>query len=291
MLNMPEPGDGRRLRRQRRLNIGAIKATIVFVVGLITAIVGGLTGLGTQVAFAPMLSWMLGFTLEKAQATAMRFAAIAAAAAMVGALVAGATPANYLAQGVVLFIGAVIGAIIAAPISRRLQTISGRRFTQTTGIVLMMAVIIRCGRLGTFDLPYVAQWNSLSLLGLIGIAVGAVTQTLTMPSGALLIPALYVFGAFPPGQAVSLSLLVVALASVLPAITYSSRGLADDRYLLPTTLAAALGGALGGRLLPADTNLIRHKVLIMAAAAIAMFFCARELARLAISANEPTDQR
>ena len=287
MMNSPQQGAGPRLRRRRRLNIGAIKANVVFVVGLITAMVGGLTGLGTQVAYAPMLSWMLGFNAEKAQATAMRFAAIAAATAVIGALMAGATPPSYVLRGLLLFVGAVIGAVVAAPFAVRLQTPSGRRSTQTLGVGLMLAVIVQCARLGRFDLPYVAQWNTPLLLGLLGVGVGFATQLLSLPSGALLVPALYFLAGFPPVHAVALALLVVALASLLPAISYSRTGLADERYLLPTTLAAAIGGAIGGRLLPMDTTLIRYKVLIMATAAIAMFFCGRELARLANTSTAP----
>ena len=77
-------------RRQRRqLNVSGIKSFIVFVVGAITSLIGGLTGMSAQVIFAPMLTWMLGFAPEKAQGTAMSFAAWAAAAAAAGAYIAG----------------------------------------------------------------------------------------------------------------------------------------------------------------------------------------------------------
>src|SRR5689334_20568563 len=75
-------------RRRKPLNISRIKSVIVFVVGSLTALGGALTGLGAQVAFAPMLTWMLGFNAEKAQATAMRYAAFAAAASVFGAYAA-----------------------------------------------------------------------------------------------------------------------------------------------------------------------------------------------------------
>jgi uncharacterized membrane protein YfcA len=268
------------------MNIGAIKSNIVFVIGLSTALVGAVTGLGTQVALAPMLTWMLGFSAEKAQATAIRFAAVAATAAVVGALVGGATPAAYFVRGLALFAGAVVGAIAGAPVSRRLQTTGGKRLTQSVGIMLMLAVIVQLGRTGRFDLPNFAHLNAPGMLVVLGIVVGAFTQVLSLPSGALLVPALYFLGAFPPVHAIALSLLVVVLASLLPAISYSRGGLADSRYLATTTLAAAFGGALGGRLLPpeGEHDLFHYKVLIIMAAAIAMFFCGRELSRLATAA-------
>ena len=81
--------------------------------GAITALFGGLTGLGAQAAFAPMLTWMLGFAPEKAQGTAMYFGAWAAAAAVAGAYVGGAAPSGFVLSGTMLVIGAVLGAILS----------------------------------------------------------------------------------------------------------------------------------------------------------------------------------
>jgi uncharacterized membrane protein YfcA len=274
---------GGRAKRGKKLNLGAIKANIVFGVGLITAVVGGLTGLGTQVALAPMLTWMLGFSAEKAQATAIRFAAIAAIAAVAGALFRASIPALYLARGLALFVGAFAGAIVTASPARRLQTVGARRVTQTLGIMVMLAVIGQAGRASQFSLPNFAHWDTPGALFGLGVVVGALTQLLSLPGGALMVPALYLFGGFAPVHAITLSLLVVALASVLPAMSYSRRGLADDRYLFSTTLSAVLGGALGGCLLPPQGahDLFHYRILIMVSAAIAMFLCGRELSRLA----------
>ena len=93
-------------RRRRQLNVAGIKSFIVFVVGTITALIGGVTGMSAQVIFAPMLTWMLGFAPEKAQGTAMCYAAWAASAASAGAYVAGGTPTGYVLAGVSLALGA-----------------------------------------------------------------------------------------------------------------------------------------------------------------------------------------
>ena len=51
---------------QRKLNVNGIKTIVVFFAAVGTAMGSAVTGFGAQIAFAPMLTWMLGFSSEKA---------------------------------------------------------------------------------------------------------------------------------------------------------------------------------------------------------------------------------
>ena len=285
----------RRPARRRPLNVSGIKTVIVFAVGWITALVSGITGLGAQSAYAPMLTWMLGFAPDKAQGTALNFAAWTALAAVLGAYAAGAMPAHFIVSGLVLVIGAIVGALLAAPVVRKLQGQGWRRTFQSIGIALMMAVIVQVSHTSSLlaGKPNIAEWQSPGLLLLLGVGVGAATQVLGVAGGTLLVPALYFFsglrsvssGASVLGNhaapAVGLSLFVIALASTLPAMAYNRKGLVDDSLRTPIIVAGLLGGFCGGWILPSITA----RVVMVVSAFIAMFLCARELARMSLESN------
>ena len=274
----------RRSARRRPLNVGKIKATIVFGVGWITALFSGLTGLGAQAAYAPMLTWMLGYAPEKAQGTALNYGAWTAGAAVMGAMAAGAMPSGFVLSGVMLLIGAIVGAIVAVPLAKQLQGQGWKRLFQSIGIALMLVVIVQTSHTGSLytGRPNLAEWNSPGLLLLLGLGVGAATQVLGLAGGTLLVPALYLFSGIRNGNnnqaapAVGLSLFVIALASALPALAYNRKGLVDDTLRTEIIAAGLLGGFCGGWLLP---NVLARFVIMMSAA-IAMFLCARELARM-----------
>src|SRR5579862_2562875 len=209
-----------RPRRPRSLNVTLIKRCIVFMVGCATAFASAVTGLGAQVAFAPMLTWMLGFKADKAQASGLVFACLAAVFGVGGALVGQSTPPEYWQRGVLLFVGAVLGALMAGRFAPITPSLAWKRWSFRFGIILCLFVVVRIGRLSRFDNPELALWQSGIDVGLIAVAVGAATRTLGLPSGLLMVPALYLFCAFTPSESISLSLLVIALASILPAIGY-----------------------------------------------------------------------
>ncbi len=268
----PRPEVG--ARRRRPLNLTRIKSGIVFFVGAITAVGSALTGIGAQTAFAPMLTWMLGFTAEKAQATALRYAMLTAFAAAVGAYAAGATPEAYVSRALLLVIGAVIGAILAAPIGVRPGVAAQRKQFLSIGVALTLFVIVQTSHVTPWDIPYFAAWKAFWQLALLGFVVGGLTQVMGLASGILMVPALYYLAAFSHMQAVALTQLVVALASVLPAAAYTRRGLVDPVYGNWAALGGILGG-LGGGLLLAH---LYPNVILYLFALYGMFLCARELA-------------
>lgn len=251
------------------------------------AMIGGLTGLGAQVMFAPMLIWMLGYADDKAQGTAMCFAAWTAFAAIAGAYIVGAMPPAFILYGLLLATGAIIGAILTAGLAAKLKGTNSRRTSQSIGIMLTLAVIVQVAHSSTMfaGRPNLTEWNSPLAILMIGTVVGACTQLLGLTSGALLVPALYFFSGLKNADgnhavpAVILSIMVIAIASLLPALAYARRGLVDGVYRTPIITAGLIGGFGGGLL---SGRLTEHAVII-ASAVIAMFLCARELSRLVFS--------
>ena len=310
MSESPQPRPGAR-RRRKPLNITGIKSIIVFISGCATAVGGALTGLGSQVAFAPMLTWMLGFGAEKAQATALRYAAVAAAAGVFGAYAAHqmsmdpnaagivrseTTPTQFwplglLIGGLLIFVGATIGAVLTARFAPKPYQVGKRRIFQTIGVGVGLFVITQVRLIAvtsTYGEAHYALWHSFPhyawpALLLLGALVGGMTQVLGLSSGVLMVPALYFLGGYTAAQAATLSLLVVVLASLLPAWSYSRRGLVDATYSLPAALGGLFGGLLGGLTLAH----LSAKFILGLFAVIVMFLSARELSRMALEPPPP----
>lgn len=258
-----------------------IKRQIVFGAALVTSCVGGITGLGAQSAFAPMLTWMLGFSAEKAMGEATRFSVYAAIAAVIGSLVMHGVPPFFVWRAIVLLISAVTGALLAAPMANLLQTPNWRRLFQTVGVVFTLVVILQAAHFTPWQSPHIAFWNTSIALFILGLGSGAMTQIMRVVSGALMVPALYFLSGFTGSQAVALSLLVICLASLLPVWGYARQGLIDARYGTATVAGALIGG-FGGGLLVTHLN---DKTILCGSAVVAMFLCGRELARLTLDAG------
>lgn len=273
---------------RRTLNVLGIKQAIVFVVGTATAVGSGLTGLGAQAAIGPMLTWMLGFSRERARANATLFACVAAAAAVLVAYMHHATSDTLVLRGIILFVGAVAGALVCSTVSRNILSLQWMRISQTIGVGIALVIVMYTARLGRFDTAHIVEWRLIWQLGGMAFIVGAATQILSLPSGMLMVPVLYFFGGFTPSEAVSLSLFVVACASFPPSLGYIRNGIADGGYAVPMLAAAVLGGVLGGLLLPVvrsvdpNSEQIAYKALVISSAVISMFLCARQLALLSL---------
>ena len=271
------------LRRRKKLNVTAIKTTVVFFFGMATALGSALTGLAPQIALAPSLRWMLGFAEEKAQGTALRFACFAMLAALVGAFIGHGFDGMLLAYGAAAFVGATVGALIVLPIARQ-TALRGRRLFLTGGMGITLWVVTDAARLGGYHVHTAAPVALLAVAG-IGLAVGALTQAGGLPGGLLMVAGLYYLGHFGAWQSIGASLTVIVLAAILPAWGYGQRGLVDTDYSGATITGGILGGMGGGVLLAhADP-----RPIMMIFGVIAMFLCARELYKLTmLTPDEPT---
>ena len=271
------------LRRRKKLNVTAIKTTIVFFVGMATALGSALTGLAPQAALAPSLRWMLGFTDEKAQGTALRFVCFTVFAALVGLGIGHGVNAVFLGYGFAAFVGATVGALVVLPLAVSTGLRNSRRLFLTAGMGITLWVVSDSARLSLYHLHTVAPVGFPAVLG-IGLAVGALTQAGALPGGLLMVAGLYYAGRFGAVQSIAVSLLVILLAALLPAWGYGKRGLVDTDYSGATITGGILGG-IGGGIVLAHTD---PKAVMLAFGVVAMFLCARELYRLTMhSPDEP----
>ncbi len=284
----------RRLRKRKPLNLPMIKSMIVMITGGFTALGSALTGIGAQVAYAPMLTWMLGFNAEKAKGTALRYTVFVSLAAVIGVFIRGMLAglntgqlATYVGMGLLLSLGATLGAMISIPLAPRPTQVARKRLMQSVGVLFSLFIVIQAGNLTrlTINSLHYAHWNSWwALLG-IGLVVGILTQGTGLAGGVLMVPALYFLGGFSAFDAVTLSLLVIVLVSWLPAWSYDKKGLVDATYGNYAVAGGLLGGLLGGWLLLS----FQEKFLLIFLGAISMFLAARELYRLSME-TVPTEE-
>ena len=215
---MGMPGNRAGMRPRRKLNQSLIKSAIVFIAAGITAAGSAVTGIGAHLGFAPMLTWMFGYAPEKAQGTALRFSLAGGLAAILtfcalqshaafpasqGQLFAfGATIGIHLLRGILLVIGATVGAIVAAPITPKPTATGLLRALQGIAILVTLFTITEAMHLSAVtrsDVHY-AHWSAWWQLILLGLGVGAVTQCARLTGGTLLLPALYFLTSAPDGS-------------------------------------------------------------------------------------------
>lgn len=273
-----------RTRKRKKLNVSAIKLSIVFFVGMAVAIGSALTGLAPQTALAPSLTWMFGFAPKKALGSSLRFAVYAVFAAVVGFLIGHGSGDGVALRSLAAFLGATLGAMIIHPLAFRFDSRGVKVFFLTVGIVLTLWVVMDAARLNLYHTHMVLPASAAICL-LIGLGVGALTRLSGLPGGVLMVAALYYLGRFSALEAAAASLMVIVLAAILPAWGYAKSGLVDQDYIGAAITGGILGG-FGGGLVLANSN---PKAVMLIFGISAMFLCARELYRLTIlSPDEPT---
>ncbi len=288
MTPIETPPERKKLKRNdRKLNRSLIKTVIVTVTGAINALVSTLTGFGAHVSFSPMLTWMLGFNAEKAQASALNYAVFASA---IGFFVTAMIQKNLgmlASRGGLIFVGATVGVIAFSQFAPKLQDVNRRRLMQTLGLFLAIFVgrqIPLQSKLTESSIHFALfdQWWQIVL---IGVAVGAVTQTSGLVSGVVMFPAIWmltgveergVLRGSNPYETVGICLFVVFLASLLPAWGYYQKGVADRVYANASFAGALIGGVIGGLTL---TNLL-EKAVVTLFTILAILLVGSELYRL-----------
>ncbi len=114
----------------------------------------------------------------------------------------------------------------------------------------------------------------------LALSIGLVTGMLGAGGGILIVPALVLHARLPMNDALSTSLLVVALQSFAGFLGQLGSGSVDWNVVLPFTLLAALGGVAGARLAKHASQDILRRGFGSLILLVAIFVIGRQLAHL-----------
>lgn len=207
-----------------------------------------LAGVGLQTAAQAYISFMLGYAPGRAGATASVMALVASVAAVLGWFMMG-TEHLRLLPAVLVSVGAITGVLLASAIPLKSAVV--RRSGKGLVVLLCVFVISEGVRTRFTGLPQLAwDWLGTSYGHLIvGSVAGLAGQLIGLPVGVFLVPAFSFALGLSPAQAVVSSLLVVALAGVLP-VWGVLRAAMADAFIGPTMyVSGAVGSFTGGWLL------------------------------------------
>jgi uncharacterized membrane protein YfcA len=261
--------------RGRKLNIPLIKGIVMCFLGFWVAVGSALSGIGAQVAAAPMIHFLLGFIPERTAGTAMAFTFFAMSACALTATLGGVH--TDLRIALLLAVSATIGAALVARYAADPRLSLARRTAQSLAVVLGVFVIGGAMRPSWSALPMVPtdffRANPVPGFVLLGFVSGILSNLLSLSSGVLLVPAMLFFVGMKPPEAILLSVTVIALASLIPALSYSARGLVDRSIGPWMAFGGVAGGLLGGYVL-SRLALAASPVPLVAFGLIAMFLSA-----------------
>jgi len=182
----------------------AIGLALALVIGLTLGLFGG----GGSTLTVPIFVYVLGF--EPKLAIAMSFPVVGATS-LIGAIgnwrAGNIRLTNALLFGLVTMTGAYGGA-------RASRLLDGREQLFILGVVMAVAAVMMMRSARQEDHAPSASAGASMVLYVVGIAVGALTGTIGIGGGFLLVPALVGFGKVPMREAVGTSLLVIAMNCV-----------------------------------------------------------------------------
>ena len=266
-----------------------VKQAITCAGTMFVAPIACAAGITPQAGLGPMFIWMHGYGAEKGQGTAMPVTLAACTGFLAGAAFRMARmpvtglhyhPTVFL-RILAIFVGVTLGAMAALKPASLVQRAVPRRLLLLTGVALGVFCVANAGH--TADVGVSIRLHvlhgGLSLIGL-AAAAGALTQVTGLSSGTVLFPLLYFFTNMSAIECSMLGIGSVALASILPALGYSSKGWVEKSFSGPASLAAfVVCMACGFRAGDASDRLI-----MLLYALLAMFFAAREMS----AATAPT---
>lgn len=202
----------------------------------------GLLGSGGSILTVPILIYLLGQPDKVAIAGSL---AIVGAISLFGAIPFAARKQidwrSVLCFGVPGMAGAWVGAHLAHYVSGTFQVL-------IFGIVMLLAAVFMMT--GTNGASTSQARQSWWLIGLEGLAVGAVTGLVGVGGGFLIVPALVLLGGLPVHIAIGTSLLIIALKSGVGLLEYLQvlevAGLAIDWSVVGIFSALGIAGSILG---------------------------------------------
>jgi uncharacterized membrane protein YfcA len=212
-----------------------IGLALAFVIGLTLGLFGG----GGSILTVPVFVYVLGY--DPKLAIVMSFPVVGATS-LVGAI-GHWRAGNVRLSGALLFgLVAMAGAYGGARASGLLD---GREQLLILGVVMAAAAAMMLRSAWRESAEVAEQRVPSRALYLVALAVGALTGTIGIGGGFLLVPALVVFGRVPMREAVGTSLLVIAMNCVSGYA--GQRGVREVPWLFVITFSAvAIAGILTG---------------------------------------------
>ncbi len=249
----------------------------MFVMGIVVGALGGISGIGMQVAAAPTMAFLLGFNEDKQKGTGIAFGLFASAAAAIGAGYGGLHVDT--SQAIVLAVGAFFGVLVAARPASQTGFGIARRIAHTLIMPLGLFVIMTGvqSRVSGTQALAVEELRTGGGYAIIGFVAGAVSAYFQMAMGVLVVPALIFMSALGAPKAIVTSLIVIAVASFLPAMTRAGAGQIDRGAGFWMLVGGGIGGFAGGVLLA--RNLQTSPIPLVSFGIIAMFLSAYTLYR------------
>jgi uncharacterized protein len=236
---------------KKKLNVPVIKGVVMMLVGAFFGLLGALTGISPQIAAVPIIVFLLGFQPARAQGTALAYSLCVAIGGVAGATASGLRP-DYTV-GLIIAFGATLGAVAVAKPSTGPNAKLLLRIGQSLAILVSIYVIgealkQRVGGPKSLGIDLLLQNRAVGAL-VVGLAVGILAQLFHIAMGVVLVPALIYLAARPVSDSVATSLVVVGIASLLPALSYSAKGAVDKGAGYWMCVGGLLGALSGGALL------------------------------------------
>jgi uncharacterized membrane protein YfcA len=272
----------------RQLNISGIKKTVMFFVAVLLSALSSITGIGGAFAMAPAIEFLLGMKPQRIAGLSIFFGLCTAVGGVVGASAVG-IKVNAL-HILLVMIGATVAAVPGARIAAAISHPNAVRVVHSALTIGYLWCVVDAVQPNSKLLSHAAYGNSALTPFLIGVAAGLLSRAFEITIAALIVPGLLYFGGWPAAVAITMSVAVTLLASLLPTLGYSSRQLIDPEMSRPVGFGGFLGGLAGGSLL-APLASLGSKFLVIPFAVYAMFLSAYVIRHaLSISTQDPTTQ-
>ncbi len=249
----------------------ALALVLAAVVGLSLGLLGG----GGSILTVPIFVYVLG--LEPKTAIAMSLPVVGVTS-LIGAIshwhAGNVRLRPALIFGGVAMVSTFAGARLAAWVSGNLQLLL------FSALMLAAAASMLRGRVSAP--PAHGEQHDLLRLGLVGLAVGALTGLVGVGGGFMIVPALVLLAGVPMKQAVGTSLLVIALNSLAGFAGYLGQVEVRWELLLRFTAVASLGIVGGTWLVRYVSPAALRRGFAVFLVAIALYMLYRNLGTLGL---------
>jgi hypothetical protein len=239
-----------------------------FLMGILSGALGGMMGVGGGILLVPLLVHGMSLGQHEAQGTSFAFIVVTALVAAVPYL--GHAHVDY-GLAAWLTVGAVPGVVLGARIAGSTPA-SGLRRGFGVVILATAARLFVAPPAGASDSgPWPGPWNAL-----LGVGIGALAGLLGVGGGTLLVPALVLGQGVAQHTAQGVSLLMIVPVGLVGLVSYARQGRVTAG-LLPALLAGGALGAGAGALLAHRTEapfLSRLFAIFLLAVAARMLFSA-----------------